>query len=271
MTKAITRIQRRKTARETIRGLSGKTEHVLVVHYSCESFFDRENGRTPRITSIAVRNLASGQTESFSIHKLAEQKGVLPNQIPDKYDEFEKAMLDEYFEFLKSHSTNTWLHWNMRDINYGFKALEHRYKVLSGTPTVLAEDKKFDLARCVMDIYGLNYIEHPRLKNLIDKNEITAREFLAGDAEAAAFENGDYVGLHQSTLRKVDIFADIFFRVIDGNLKTNARWTDIYGWKPEEIAEWMKEHWICSIVAFFAAIVTLLGAIVSGVAWFLGG
>ena len=265
MTKVPARIQRRNIARETIRKLFERADIVLVVHYSCESFYDRENGRTSRITSIAVRNLASGQTESFSIHKLAEQKGVLPDQISDNYDEFEKAMLDEYYKFLKDHSAHTWLHWNMRDINYGFQALEHRYKVLGGTPTVLDENKKVDLARCLRDIYGLKYIEEPRMKNLVEKNGIAGREFLSGPEEAEAFDNKGYVKLHQSTLRKVDIFADIFLRVIDRNLKTNARWTDIYGWKPEEIAEWMKEHWLCSIVA---AIVTIIGTIASCVALF---
>ncbi|HUF19319.1 MAG TPA: hypothetical protein VMP00_01065, partial [Burkholderiales bacterium] len=46
---------------------------ALVIHYSCESFYDKTDGKTPRITFIAVRNLRSGQTDSFSIHQMAEE------------------------------------------------------------------------------------------------------------------------------------------------------------------------------------------------------
>jgi len=210
MTKGFTRINRRRSALDAIRRRSERADNVLVVHYSCESFYDREGRGTPRITSITARNLASGQSESFSIHKIAEKRKVLQDQIAEQYDAFEKAMLDEYFEFLRSHSNQTWLHWNMRDSNYGFHALEHRCEVLGGTPATLEESRKFDLARCLVDIYGLQYIGHPRLENLVRKNEITARDFLSGWQEAEAFENRQYTKLHQSTLRKVDILANIF-------------------------------------------------------------
>ena len=50
--------------------------NVWVVHYSCESFYDRVEGRSPRITSIALRKLNSAQTVSFSIHQVAERRRV---------------------------------------------------------------------------------------------------------------------------------------------------------------------------------------------------
>lgn len=34
--------------------------NVWVIHYSCESFYDRTDGRSPGITSIAVRKLDAG-------------------------------------------------------------------------------------------------------------------------------------------------------------------------------------------------------------------
>jgi hypothetical protein len=39
-------------------------ENCWVIHYSCESFYERPEGRSPRITSIATRKLDSGQTIS---------------------------------------------------------------------------------------------------------------------------------------------------------------------------------------------------------------
>jgi hypothetical protein len=41
-------------------------------------------------------------------------------------------MLDGYFAFVEAHRDSTFIHWNMRDENYGFAALEHRYRVLGG-------------------------------------------------------------------------------------------------------------------------------------------
>ena len=49
--------------------------------------------KSPRITSIAVRNLESGQTDSFSIHQIAEEKKLPFVEISNHYDaELEYAM-----------------------------------------------------------------------------------------------------------------------------------------------------------------------------------
>ena len=70
---------------------------TIVIHYSCESFYDITDGRTPRITSIAVYNFESAQTDSFSLHKIAERKHINLSEIEDKYDQLEKQMLTEFF------------------------------------------------------------------------------------------------------------------------------------------------------------------------------
>lgn len=97
----------------------------------------------------------------------------------------------------------------MRDVNYGFQVIEHRYRVLGGEPFEIQEDRKFDLARELITLYGVGYIGHPRFENLVKKNKITNRDFLTGAEEASAFDNRDYVRLHQSTLRKVDIILNV--------------------------------------------------------------
>lgn len=247
---------RRKSAKR-LASLFDNRDHVLVIHYSCESFYDRVDGRTPRVTSIAVRNLASAQTHSFSIHKVAEQRHIPLADISANYDELEKAMLDEFFEFIKTHQNYTWLHWNMRDINYGFQAIEHRYRVLGGIPLEVSESQKFDLSRELISIYGVRYTGHPRLETLIEKNKITARDFLLGAAEADAFEKKEFVKLHQSTLRKADILANIAYRAADDSLITNARWHERYGLHPAILLEWIKEHWFYSLLGLLAMIFSL--------------
>jgi len=247
---SLDRIRRHREARQTIASLMEHTSNVLVLHYSCESFYDTQDGRTPRITSIAIRNLSSGQTNSFSIHKIAEIKGILPEAIISKYDECELEMLKEYIDYIKSHDSFKWVHWNMRDINYGFAAIEHRFRVLGGKPYVLDDSRKYDLSRLLVALYGVRYIEHPRLEKLVIKNRITDLDFLGGQQEAEAFEKCDYVRLHQSTLRKVDILANILGRAQDNTLKTNARWYEIYGLSPAAIGEIIKEHWLFTIIAY---------------------
>lgn len=261
MGKELKRLKRRKATLNKMDEIWEHSNSSLVVHYSCESFYDTEEGKTPRVTSIAVRNLASGQTESFSIHKLAEQMQLPFKEIDEKYDELEKEMLTEFFEFVRSHQHFCWVHWNMRDINYGFAALEHRFRVLKGEPVVIAEDRKFDLARALVSIYGVGYIGHPRLQKLIEKNKITDRGFLSGKEEADSFDEKDYIKLHQSTLRKVDILANIFERTADGSIKTNSNWVEQYGAHPKIIVEIVREHWLWSLIVMIAIIVGLVARV----------
>lgn len=231
---------------------------TLVIHYSCESFYDKADGKTPRVTSVAVRNLASGQTDSFSIHQIAEEEHVDFDKITDHYDDLEKKMLDRYFEFIRNRQHCNWVHWNMRDVNYGFAAIEHRYRVLGGTAIQVSEDRKFDLSRALIDLYGVGYIGHPRLESLIDLNKITAKDFMAGKQEADAFDNKEFVRLHQPTLRKVDTLANIFERTASQTLKTKATWAEQYGFTPAVLGEWAKEHWLVATLIALGGLLTLV-------------
>ena len=100
---------------------------------------------------------------------------------------------------------------------------------------------------------------------MIEKNRITDKDFLSGADEATAFENNEYVKLHQSTLRKVDILANIAERSDNGTLKTNSTWKDLYGNYPEALGEFIKEHWVISIIVF---ILTVIGTVVGIIALF---
>ncbi|MCG2589812.1 hypothetical protein [Rhodohalobacter sulfatireducens] len=258
MGKALIKFKKHKTAKKQIDELFEESTYANVIHYSCESFYDRPDGATPRITSIAVRNLGSRQTKSFSIHKIAEKEQVPLDKISNNYDDLEREMLDGYFEYVREHATYKWLHWNMRDINYGFSAIEYRYEVLGGQPTKIDDGKKYDLAKILIEAYRANYINHPRLESLLKKNDITALNFLNGAEEAEAFENGNYVKLHQSTLRKVDVMANIAGRFREGDLKTNISNLDLFSLYPRAALEWLKEHWIISLLGILAALFRII-------------
>lgn len=255
--------QRRK-ASESLDRLFKDAQHAVVIHYSCESFYDRVDGRTPRITSIAARQLDSGQTKSFSIHKVAELQGVVLADIADHYDRLEREMLDEFFQFARTNQHCTWLHWNMRDINYGFQALEHRHRVLGGEPFEIKDEKKLDLSRVLIAIYGVRYAGHPRLESVMKHNKITHQDFLVGREEAAAWDNREFVKLHQSTLRKVDVMANIAGRAHNKSLITQSPWQDRLIFHPAVVVELIKEHWVYSALGLLLAVagaMRLLGVI----------
>jgi len=261
MAEAQRRIKIRRDAKDKIAQVADQRENVLLVHYSCESFYDRPGGASPRITSLAVRHLASGQTESFSIHQVAErEKKLSANEIDQNYDAFEKKMLKEFYDFAGRHAGHTWIHWNMRDANYGFPALEHRYKVLGGSnPSKIHDSHLLDLARAIVDIYSSNYAQHPRFATLMGLNAISDLNFLTGAEEAAAFDQKEYVKLHQSTLRKVDVLASLFDRVSHGTLKTNATIKDIYGGYFAYALFLIGSHWLGVLLTFIGTIASILG------------
>ena len=261
MENELIRLKKRKKAKAQVAKLSSDAEHTLIIHYSCGSFHDIEDGKTPRITSIAIRGLEGKQTESFSIHKIAEREQVSLADIPSKYDELEKEMLSEYFEHIRQHQKYSFVHWNMRDINYGFIAIEHRYQVLGGDPYRVPDDKKFNLAKTMPALYGNNYIGHGdkgRFLNLLKFNDITDKDALGGEEEALAFKSAEYIKLHQSTLRKVDCIACVFSAVAEDSLKTNASWTDRYGMHPKIIIDYIREHWLYSLVGIGLTIFRIL-------------
>ncbi len=251
------RLKKRNKALHQLENLDEQSSRVLFIHYSSESFFDLEGGQTARITSIAIKYLETGQTVSFSIHKTAEREKKLQS-ISDDYDDLEKLMLDDFFNFIEKHQQHKWIHWNMRDAGFGFQAINHRYAVLGGKPIEIPADNKYDLADKLKVIYGSNYIGHKRLIKITKKNGISDLNFLDGEAEVEAFERKEYVKLHHSTLRKVNIFQDLFEKILDKDLKTDATWKEIYGFTPQGIYAAWRENWIFNLTIF------LLGVLLSG-------
>jgi hypothetical protein len=258
------RYKRHKQARKTLKEIEESPRDYLVIHYSCESFYDIHDGRTPRITSIAVRELDSGQTHSFSIHKIAEKQGVPLAAISDKYDELEKAMLDELMDFIQKSTKSKWVHWNMRDINYGFPAIYHRYEVLNGVPHRIDDSKLIDIARVLKDCYGEGYAGgHPRMQKLLELNDMGRKELLSGEGEAIAFDAQEYVKLHQSTLRKVNEISNIISMACENRLKIASSLIEVYGLHPQGIYELLNGRWWFGIITFLLGLI--LGAAFEGI------
>lgn len=251
-----------RRAQSTLKEIDRNPENYLIVHYSCESFYGDLNGRTPRITSIAIYSLATAQTVSFSIHKTAERMQIDLCNIEEKYDQIEKSMLTDYFDYIRGNSTSKWIHWNMRDINYGFQAIEHRFEVLGGDTARIEDSRKIDLARLLKQYYGYGYAQHPRIDNILKKNDIEAKDYLSGSEEARAFDEKDFIRLHQSTLRKVALFSCILERAVGGSLKVDSKWHERRGLTPQGFFEFIQGTWWTNLILFL--ITMIAGAVIGG-------
>lgn len=160
-----------------IKGLFERSKNVWVIHYACSDF----NARPIRIASISLRKLTNNQIKSFS----------LTNQENDESKE--KEILKDFFNHIKSNPLAKYLHWNMYSDGYGFSAIEARFNKLFNEklPFSIPDDKKYDLSDILTKIYGEDYINHDRLKNLMTKNNLlNSNGFLSGLDEALAFDNG---------------------------------------------------------------------------------
>lgn len=251
--------QRRSAGLRRLKLVFADPSNVRFIHYSCESFYDRSDGPSPRVTSIAVRHYASGQTRSFSIHQVAEREGLL-TQLDERYDELEYKMLEEFFEYVRRQPDGTkWFHWNMRDANYGFAALEHRFDVLHGEPVRISDADKVDLPVLLKEIYGPEVAPHPRFENLVNLNDLSRRHFLNGAEEAVAFEQKEYVRLHQSTLKKVDLITELAELAAAGRLKTTATWRQRYGVDIAGLYDALTEHPVWKVASLLAVPASVIG------------
>jgi hypothetical protein len=214
---------RQQAARKILAELLAHPETVYAIHYACQSFYQGGQVASPRVGAISVRQISTGQVTSFSIAQVAELNHVAAEDIPALLDRIERRVLDGYFEFVRGNKHARYLHWNMRDQQYGFAALEHRASVLGGTPFEITESHRHDLATLIEDIYGIDYVQgRAKLRPLAEMNDLVTAGFLPGREEAAAFDDGRYRDIAASTLAKVRVIADIAMKARDRTLATDA-------------------------------------------------
>lgn len=204
--------------------LNENYENIYCIHYSCQNLNDANEGYSPRITSIAVLHIASNQMSSFSMHLIAEEKKIDRDHIVEKYDDIERIMLSRFFEFAKKRGKNAlWLHWNMRNVNFGFETLEHRFRVLTNkNPFHIEEEKRYNLSSLLSKKYGSNYAKDPKMISLMELNGGRHRDFLTGEEEVTAFKANEFVKMHNSTMCKVNFFQIVFNKMLKNKLKTNT-------------------------------------------------
>jgi len=238
--------------KETLKLLK-KNEHLIhIIHYSCENLNDNNDNFSPRVTSIAIIHLNSYTTHSFSMHLVAEEMGISSDNIQDHYNEIEKTMLIQFYEFVKNHNDALWIHWNMQNMNYGFEVFAHRYKVLTKeNATTINDTHKFNLSHMILQVYGKHCVNDPKMQNLMELNGGIHRDYLKGAEEVTVFKNKEYVRLHKSTISKVGWFANMYEYLQKGKVKTTR--TDWYNKTSRFV-----EHPYLKLISFLAVVYTLI-------------
>lgn len=80
------------------------------------------------------------------------------DQVLPRFDEVELALLTQFYRFIRHRRDKYWVHWNMRNLAFGFEHLEHRYRVLGGTDaSVIAVERRLNLNDLIADRYGADY------------------------------------------------------------------------------------------------------------------
>lgn len=209
-------------SREFLQLLKNDPKRIYIIHYSSQSLYDAEVGAlSPRITSVVVRHYVSGQTVSFATHTVAETLGIGLDQVEEKYDQIEGTMLTQFYEFVRDRRSMVWVHWNMRNITFGFEHLEHRYRVLTGNePPSIPVEVRHNLNDLLKDRYGSDYAADPRMTSLMELNGPRVQGFLTGAEESEAFKAKDFIRMNASTIAKVGFFSFVITRMKEGKLRT---------------------------------------------------
>jgi hypothetical protein len=181
---------------------------LFTVHYACESWHEAKD-RPVGISCISLADVNSGSEMTFSV--------------TDRKADSELYVLQSFFDFLRHHSDARLLHWNMNSSDFGFRALENRYRFLDGTaPVKHPNERLYDLDDLIASRYGKGYADHPKLINIAKINEYHTRYFLNGGDEAAKYKTGEHGDIRRSVAEKAHLLAFLAKRLLDGTLQTKG-------------------------------------------------
>lgn len=186
-------------AREALARIKRHRKNCLVIHYACQSLFDDKEGHSPRIAAIVVTDYDNNQTTSFAMHMMAEKLGIAKGDIKDRFDDVEKLLLETFYDFVRNHPGNIWVHWNMKDLVFGFEVLAHRYGVLTGKNAPSIDiDNRINLAELLIGRYGQKYADVPHIPKLMEMNGALGGTLLQARTKSICLRRASFHGyIHQ--------------------------------------------------------------------------
>jgi hypothetical protein len=195
-----------------------RLHRLQAVHYYTAPWDDWHDG-TPPLVMIGVRAFEPTREEVFSIHRIAELQGIPPPDIPDKQQELERAIIEQFYSHLKAHRKARWLHWKMNSAQFGFAAIAHRHRVLGGSPPDVPPTQTVDFADALRAHYGEDYAPHPRLPSLARLNGVSELDSLSISELSQFHREGKFALMERSLCRRLRVLTCLFAKFAAGTLK----------------------------------------------------
>lgn len=219
-------IKERRLATSNLKKLVEDPSKVLFIHYSQSNTFDDDDygNISPIITSIVIKSLDNQIDQQFAIHFEADKADIPIDEIQNFYRELELRVLKGYNDFVKRHREYNWIHWDMKNIHFGFEAIKHRYEKIYGNLKDYNEipvNNKKNLRNIIEGIYGENFVTGPdTLKSLLKCNSGNTdnNTYLSMDEESIEFENKNFTKVIKSVDLKVDFIKKATKKLIQKEL-----------------------------------------------------
>lgn len=191
---------------------------MFALHYSSGNFYKAKD-KPVDITCITSVNIHTLDTKSFNLAEFNYEK------VEDR----EKALLNEFYDYIDKNQDSWIVHWNMNNADYGFSAIAARYRWLTGDeiPSSPGQARMIDLDSMITDIHGESFAPHPKLSSLTAMNKIGQRYWLQGAEEPARAEAGDFSAVQRSNAEKTKAIARLAELVIKGDLVTQESVGDL--------------------------------------------
>lgn len=205
-------VRDRKIAVANLKKLIEDPSKVLFVHYSESRTYDDDDygNISPIITSIVIKSLDGQIDKQFAIHLEADKADIPKDQIQDSYRELELRILKLYNDFVRRHLDYFWIHWDMKNIHFGFEAIKHRYEKIFESLDDYCEipnNNKKNLKTIIEGMYGDDFVSGPDTLSqlmLCNSNNIENSTYLSKDIESSQFEYKNFIAVIKSVDLKVE-------------------------------------------------------------------
>jgi hypothetical protein len=220
----------RNIAVDNLKKLTEDPSKVLFIHYTVSKTYDDDYGQiSPIITCIVVKSLDNHVDKQFAIHFEADKAGIPIEDIQDSYRELELRILKAFNEFVKRHNHCVWVHWEMKNIHFGFEAIKHRFEKIFGSLddySEISSANKFNLKTILEGMYGENFVAGPdELKNLLlcNNKNLNNTIYLNKEVESSEFETKHFDAVNNSVDFKVDFIRKASKKLVKRKLKVTSR------------------------------------------------
>ncbi len=224
-------VKERRLALANLRKLTEDPSKVLFIHYSQSNTFDEDDygNISPIITSIVVKSLDDQIDQQFAIHFEADKADIPIDEIQYSYRELELRILKSFNDFVRRHNECNWIHWDMKNIHFGFEAIKHRYEKIFGDLKDYNEipiNNKKNLRNIIEGMYGEDFVDgSDTLKAILKCNygNVDNNVYLSSNIESTEFERKNFINVIKSVDLKVESIRKITNKLMQKKLKVSNK------------------------------------------------